>query len=274
MRVFISIDMEGVAGISDRRQVNRGTDDYPEARRLMAGEANVVAAAAFDAGATTVVVNDAHGDMCNLQPSDVDPRAQLQIGSGKGPNAMVYRVEDGYDAAVFVGYHAPAGTADAVLEHTYSSATLSAVRVNGEDWGETEFNAAVLGALGIPVVLVSGDDKTCAIAAARLPGVRTVEVKTGLRNRASRSLSPQEAHRLLRAATAEALTAGQARPFMPEGPFALEFDFLTTAMTESAALVPVATRTAARTVSLTAEDIEAATRWRAVITTMAASALT
>ena len=272
-RVFVSIDLEGVAGVSDRRQVARGTDDFEEARSLMAGEANAVTAGAFDAGAELVVINDSHGDLCNLRPSHVDDRALLQIGSGKSPHAMIFRADTGFDAAFFVGYHARAGTADAVLEHSYSSATVAGLRVNDQPWGELEFNAAALGAWGVPVLLVAGDDKLCAQAEELLPGVVTVAVKEAYRFRGARSLAPAAACARLRDAAKAALTGSHIAPFAPEPPFRLEVDFLTSAMAEAASVVPGAERSAARTVAITASDSDSLARYRGVLLTMAATAL-
>ena len=273
MRVFVSIDMEGVAGITDRRQVRRGTDDYPHARALMAGEANAVADAAFEAGAEVVVINDSHGDLNNLQPGDLDGRAQLQIGGGKEPHGMVFDLAAGYDVALLVGYHARAGTTGGVLEHSYSSATIYDLRVNGAPWGEIELNTAILGSAGIPVVLVSGDHLACGQAQDLLPEVHTAVVKQGLGYAATRSLSPEESRRLLAEVTRASLTGPRPAPLTPEGPFRLEIDFLTTAMTDAASVVPRTERTGARTVAVTAETVLELDRYRGVMTHMAATTI-
>src|SRR5690349_20270992 len=117
--VYVSVDMEGVAGISALQQVMRGSGDFPEARRLMTLEANAAVEGACDAGATSVVVNDSHGDMFNLLPEELDPRAELLTGTPK-PWSMMQGFGPGYAVALFIGYHAPAGTEAAVLDHTYS----------------------------------------------------------------------------------------------------------------------------------------------------------
>jgi D-amino peptidase len=273
MRVFVSIDLEGIAGVSDRRQVNRGTDDYEAARSLMAGEANAVVGAAFDAGAEEVVVNDAHGDMCNLRPEDVDDRALLQIGSGKAPHGMVFRIGTGFDAAIFVGYHARVGTGGGVLEHSYSGATVAAIRVNGDDWGETELNAAVAGHYAVPVALVTGDDVLCEQVPRLLPDTRTVPVKDALGFRAARSLSPAAAQAELAAATRGVLTAPLPAPFTPPAPFRLEVDFLTVPMAEYAALVPGAERSGPRSVAITAPNAIDLARYNSVFIALASNAL-
>ena len=132
MRAFISIDMEGIAGIAYLRQTMRGSDDYPAGRELMTREANAAIAGAFEGGAREVVVNDSHGDMYNLLPEALDPRAELILGTPKVPLSMMQGFSADFDVALFIGYHAAAGTEAAVLDHTYAGRTLYEVRLNGE----------------------------------------------------------------------------------------------------------------------------------------------
>ncbi|CAN5230814.1 hypothetical protein BH20ACT24_BH20ACT24_14350 [soil metagenome] len=190
MKVFISIDMEGIAGIAHGQQVSRGSDDYPESRRLMTEEANAAVAGAFEGGASSVVVNDSHGDMYNLLQEPLDARAELTLGSPKVPLSMMQGLGPEFGVALFVGYHAAAGTESAVLDHTYSGRTLHDVRVNGESFSEAELNAAVAGTFGVPVGLVTGDDKICEVASKRLPGVRTVAVKEATARRSPAASTP------------------------------------------------------------------------------------
>lgn len=271
MRVFVSIDMEGIAGVADRRQVGRGNADYENARSLMAGEANAVAGAAFEAGATTVVINDSHGDLTNLHAGQLDDRVLLQFGPGKEPHGMVFGLDAGYDVALLIGYHARAGTQGGVLEHSYSSKTVHDVRVNGASWGEIELNTAILGEAGIPVVLVSGDNIACEQARELLPEVHAVVVKTGLGYEATRSVSPNTARGLLAEGTRKSLTATLPSPFRLEGPYELEVDFLTTSMTDAAASVPRTRRTGGRTVAVYAETLLELDLYRSVMTRLAAT---
>jgi len=268
MRVHVSIDMEGVAGVVERRQCWRGSDDYATGRVLMMGEANAAVAGAFDGGATAVVVNDAHGDMCNLQPQDLDPRAELQIGQ-KMPDAMVHGAASDADVAIFIGYHASAGTPCAVLEHSYSSQQVAEIRVNGQIWGELELNAAVLGSAGVPVALVSGDDAVCRGATDFLPGVIAVQVKTALGSRAARSISPERSRQLLREGVAAAVGRPLPEPVIIEGPLTLEIEFLASLMAEGAALMPGTLRSGVRTVVYEAPDILTMSRARTVMLALA-----
>jgi D-amino peptidase len=259
---YVSIDMEGVAGVATLRQAWRGSDDYPTSRLLMTKEANAAVAGAFDGGATTVVVNDSHGDMANLLPEDLDPRAELLLGSPK-PWSMMQGFGAQFDVALFVGYHARAGTEAAVLDHTYSGRLLYDVRVNGEPWTEAELNAALAGTYGVPAGLVTGDDKACAQAAERLEGIRSVVVKQAFGRGVARSVHPSVARDAIRAGAAEAVAAagrGELEPFVPDPPFALEADLANTSATDLCAMVPGVERIGARTVRFDTDDFLAAFR--------------
>jgi D-amino peptidase len=156
---FISIDMEGIAGVAHLQQVMRGTDDFAASRELMTREANAAIAGAFDGGASGVVVNDSHGDMYNLLAEQLDPRAELIIGSPK-VLSMMQGFGPEFGVALFIGYHAAAGTQSAVLDHTYSGRLLYEVRLNAEPATEAELNAAFAGTFGVPVGLLTGTTRS------------------------------------------------------------------------------------------------------------------
>jgi D-amino peptidase len=258
--VFISVDMEGIAGIAHLQQVMRGTDDFPASRELMTDEANAAVAGAFEGGATSVVVNDSHGDMYNLLAERMDPRAELLIGSPK-VLSMMQGFGPGFDVALFIGYHAAVGTQAAVMDHTYSGRLFYEVRVNGEPVTEADLNAAYAGTYGVPVGLVTGDDKICAVAAKRLPGVRTVVVKEAFGRNVARSLHPQAAREAIRKASAEAVAAfGELRPYTVEPSVVLEADIANTSATDLCALAPGVERTGPRTVRFETDDFREAFR--------------
>jgi D-amino peptidase len=272
-KVFISVDMEGVAGVAHLQQVWRGSGDYPACRELMTDEANAAVAGAFEGGATGVVVNDSHGDMCNLLPERMDPRAELLIGSPKAMSMMEGFGPD-FGVVLFVGYHARAGTQAAVLDHTYSGRAIYDIRVNGAPWTEGELNAALAGTYGVPVGLVTGDDKACAQAEAGIPGVRTVSVKEGLGRGVARSLHPSVARDAIRrgAAGAVALAAdGELAPFRPPGPYGVEADLANTGCADVCALAPGVARTGPRTVRFDTDDFREAFRCILAWTYLAAS---
>jgi D-amino peptidase len=258
--VFVSIDMEGIAGIAHLQQVWRGSDDFPRSRELMTQEANAAVAGAFEGGGQTVVVNDSHGDMYNLLPDRMDPRAELLIGSPKVLSMMQGFTGD-FGVCLFVGYHAPAGTQAAVLDHTYSGRLLYQVRLNGEPCSETDLNAAYAGTFGVPVGLVTGDDKACAQAAKALPGVRTVVVKEGFGRNVARSLHPEKARDAIRAAASDAVSnRSEFQPYRVEAPVALEADVANTSVADLCGLAPGTERIGPRTVRFEAEDFREAFR--------------
>jgi D-amino peptidase len=248
LSVFISVDMEGVAGITTARQCARGTDDYAWARELMTEEANAAIAGAFDASARKVVVSDSHGDMGNLLPHRLDQRADLVQGTPKTPWSMMTGIAEGFTCAAFVGYHAGAGTASAILDHTYTG-WMSDVRVNGERWNETHLNAALAGTFGVPVGFVAGDQACCEQAKERLPWIKTAAVKEGFGNRVGRSQSPTRARAAIRGILRDVVkNADHLEVWQPSGPFVLELDVANTAIADMCSLSPGSDRAAPRTI--------------------------
>ncbi len=258
--VFISVDMEGIGGITTLRQTWRGTDDYGWARAVMTQEANAAVSGAFDAGADEVVVSDSHGDMGNLLPDALDPRADLVQGTPKVPFSMMTGIDDTFSVAAFIGYHAGAGTPDAILDHTYTGSMMD-VRVNGASWNETHLNAALAGTFGVPVGLVAGDRACCAQATEHLPWVHTAVVKEGFGNRVGRSRSPERSCELVRAGVVAAVRGVEKlQLFTPAAPFTLEVDVLGTAVADICELSPGSERNGPRTVRFSSDDFRAVYR--------------
>jgi D-amino peptidase len=256
MEVYVSIDMEGVAGVVHVDQTRRTGHDYERARRWMTGEANAAVAGAFDGGASAVVVNDSHGDMRNLVLDELDPRAEVISGSLK-PHSMVQGVMPGHGAALFIGYHAGAASQAGILDHTYYGKVVARCRVGGRDWNETAINAALCGARGVPVAMVTGDATTCAQAREVLGEVATVEVKQAFTRYAARTITPAVARERIREAAAAAVrraAAGELRPFRPALPLELEIDFVNAACADAAELVPGTARRGGATCGYRAAD--------------------
>jgi D-amino peptidase len=267
MRVYISVDMEGVAGIVHEDQTDpidpRHAGDYNRFRRLMTAEANAAIEGAVTTGADSVLVNDSHWLMRNLLAEDLHPAAELLSGGPK-LRSMVEGVEAGFDAALFIGYHARAGAQHAVIDHTYTSRVYEA-RLNGRAVGELAINAAMAGTYGVPVALVSGDQALAAEARALLgESVETVIVKHAVGRFAARSVSPVESCRRIREGTIAALKRKH-RPLVLERPIRLEVDFQLTQMADMAELAPGSTRTGGRTVEYVHDDYREVFRaWRAL----------
>lgn len=268
MRVYISVDMEGIAGVVHESQTDPTTPafaaEYARFRRLMTAEANAAVEGALAAGATQVLVNDSHWFMRNLLAEELHQTAELVSGDPK-PHSMMQGIEAGFDAALFIGYHARAGTRNAILDHTYAD-RIHDVRLNKQPVGELGLNAALAGAHGVPVALVSGDSAVAAEAKDLLgEGVATVIVKQAVSRHAAKSVAPAVACRMIREEVTRALQRSHA-PFTVRTPVTLEVDFALTIHADMAELCPGATRTAGRTVAFTHPDYGAVFRaWRTLL---------
>jgi D-amino peptidase len=272
VRVYISVDIEGVAGVVHVDQSRRTGHDYERARRWMTAETNAAVLGAFDAGATSVLVNDSHGDMRNLLLDELDRRVEVVSGSLK-PLSMVEGVTNKLDCALFVGYHAGAASKAGILDHTYYGRVVAKLRVcpagqnesgplhsGGRDWNETAINAAVCGELGVPVALVTGDQTCCAQAKEHLgDSVVTVQVKEAITRYKARSLMPAVACEKIREGAALAVRnvqRGLVKPFRPAPPFDLEIDFVQSACADVAELVPGTHRVSGATCSFRAPNAQ------------------
>ncbi len=260
MQVYISADMEGIAGVVHSAQTEPGAREYDRACMLMAGDVNAAVEGALAAGATRVVVNDSHWIMRNLRYEDMHPAAELISGSPK-PFSMVQGLNGNFDAMLLVGYHAMSGTSPATIDHTYTEA-IHHVWINGREVGEIGINAVYAGCFGVPVVLVTGDQSATAEARELLGDVTTVQVKEAYSRSAARCLPLPEARRLIR----EGAQAALARPRAPlrlAAPYTLAVEFNTSGQAEMAALLPGCERAGHRTVSYTdASFVEVYRAWR------------
>ncbi|HYN63556.1 MAG TPA: M55 family metallopeptidase [Candidatus Limnocylindrales bacterium] len=266
MRLYLSVDMEGVAGVAhpaqtyfDREGVTDRTD-YDRSRGLMAAEANAAIAAAYDAGADAVIVNDSHWQMRNLRAEDLDPRARLIIGDK--PFSMTQGIGaegdgSGFGAAAFIGYHAGAGHPSGVIGHTYASVVMEA-RVNGVPHNESGLNALRLGHHEVPVILVSGDDALAGEIEQLLPWAERVVVKRAQAALVADMLSPDAA----RSAIADGITTAIGRleqmpPYRLPGPLRLEVDLRLPIMADYCAVIPTVERIGPRSVAVQPADAEA-----------------
>ncbi|HKI92428.1 MAG TPA: M55 family metallopeptidase [Gaiellaceae bacterium] len=232
MRVHVISDMEGVAGIVKWAQTEGGQALYEEGRVLYTEEINAAVRGAKAAGATEIVVMDCHGaggdyTFNSLLPERLDPDCEYVVQSEWTEYTAF--LEEGCDAALFVGMHAMAGTETGVLSHTVSGEAWQNLRFNGTLVGETGINAALCGHFGVPVLLVTGDRATCAEATELLgAGLETVEVKVGLGRFSARSKTPQRARELIEAGTRTALAdLSTVAPYDPGRPCEIEIDFAT-----------------------------------------------
>jgi D-amino peptidase len=215
LKIFISVDMEGIGGIGTGAMTNATGKDYQLGRRLMTDEVNAVVAAIFQRGPAQILVNDSHGDMQNLIHTDLDQRVSYIQGAVK-PVGMVEGLDSTYDAAIFLGYHARAGTANGFLAHTGTGA-VKGLWLNGKEAGEGDLNAMYAAAMGVPVILAAGDSA----AMHQLSSVvgEVVTTKVAMTPQSARLLHPQVVRDRLTAATTRALgRVGAARVTRPTTP--------------------------------------------------------
>ena len=249
MKLYISTDFEGVAGIVDWDQIMVGSHDYEMGRRLLLGELNAAIDGALEVGAEAILVNDSHSSMRNLDPEQLHGAASLLSGKHK-PLYMMEGLDDSFDAIFFLGYHGSIGASQAVLSHSYNPRAIWEARINGEIVGETALNALVAAHYGVPIALVSGDELTVAEAQRLEPAPHGVAVKRSVTRYAAESLHPAIARERIRQAAREALTTRKpaSAPRFPNGA-TVELTFLTADMAEMSAwvrgveLVPGAART-------------------------------
>ena len=252
MNVLISVDMEGVAGVATANHTSSSHKEYERFRKLMTAEANAAIEGALAGGADQVVVNDSHGQMANILIEELNPAAKLISGSPK-PFGMMQGIGPDVDAIFFIGYHGASGTGAAVLEHTWTGRVVE-VRLNGQLVGETGLNAALAGAYGAPVVLVTGDAAVTEEARALLGNIETVAVKEGITRTAAKSLHPNVACKLICEAAERALKL-DAAPFGMTTPITVQVVFERALHADVAELVPGSRRINGRTVDWTGQDM-------------------
>jgi D-amino peptidase len=197
VKVFLSTDMEGTAGVVDWGQVRGPAQEYEYYRAQLQAEVNAAIDGAVAAGATEFLVNDSHSTMQNLRPDELHGRASYLSGRHK-PMYMMEGLDDSYDAAFFISYHGSAGSTGSVLHHTYNPRAIAEVRLNGTIAGEAGVNALVALAYGVPVVLISGDRVTIDEAQPFCPDIESVVVKESVSHNAALSVHPETARKLIR----------------------------------------------------------------------------
>jgi D-amino peptidase len=270
VKLFISADIEGVAGVVTPMQGQAGNSEYERARRLMTEEVNAAIDGAFAGGATEVLVNDSHGPMTNLLPEVLDARAELISGRPK-PMGMFCGLDREYGGVFCLGYHAGGG-GYGVLSHTTNSFAFAAITLNGIACNEAVLYGAYAGELGVPVLLLSGCDRLAAECAPHFPAARRVVVKRALGQRAARAMAPQQARLQLRSAAAAAVAGAATCPaFVIPGPYRLVLDVTSVALADLATTIPVAERTGPCGIAFTASSMTAVIGW--VNTVSALSAL-
>jgi D-amino peptidase len=259
LRIFISVDMEGIGGVGTAAMTETNGRDYGLARQFMTEEVNAVVAAIFRRGPAEVLVNDSHGDHQNVLHADLDPRVQYIQGAVK-PLGMVAGLDSTFDAAIFLGYHARAGSPVGFLAHT-GSGIVKGLWINDVEVGEGGMNAAFAGAVGVPVIVAAGDSVFAQEFRALVPSVQTVVTKVAVTPQAARLIHPKVVREQLAAAVDRALpTVREAKPMRVRQPVQVRMRFNDTTRPQILEAIPGVKQIDGYTVSFTARDMSEAYR--------------
>jgi len=273
MKILIAADMEGITGVTRWEHEDTSHNEYTRFRKIMTAEVNAAVRGAFEGGASEVVVADGHSQGCNILIEELDERARLNSGTGS-PFSMMQGIGSDVQGVIFVGYHARAGTPQAVLDHTWATRVMG-VWLNDTLVGESGLNAAVAGHFGASVLMICGDQAVCAEVSALLGAVETVVVKQATGRFSAESLPVQITRELIKGAATRAvqrLAAGKApAPYRPGMPVQAAIEFSQSDMADLAARVPGVQRVDGRRITFQAVDMPTAYRtFRAAVALSAA----
>ena len=254
LKVFISVDMEGISGVVTSEECSTSGRDYGLFRRIMTEDANAAISGAFAAGAAEVWVRDSHGSARNILPDLLDRRAILGRDWSGGPMMMMEGIDETFDAAIFIGYHARAGTPDAIIEHTMSGVVTDSA-VNGVPLPEAGWNALIAGHYNVPVVFVAGDKAICRQAKNMFGDVETVAVKDAI-GAAAVCMHPLEAQRKIGIGVKKALRElDRFKPYKLSPPYTLVLKLKTETRVYNSSFYPGAERTGDWEITFRSENV-------------------
>ena len=254
LRVFLSVDMEGISGVVHQSQTGRDPKEYERCRSLMVGDVNAAIEGVLDFGEVEIVVSDAHGSMRNLKPEELHEAAVLVSGSPK-PLTQMAGMDSEFDAVLFVGYHSKKGTTRGILDHTISGGVIDSIVINGLEVGETAINAAIAGYHGVPCVFLSGDLAVTKEAEDLIPDIVTVSVKEALSRTAAKCINPRKARKLIKQGVTDALKKrGSIKPFTFNPPIEVRVKYRDSLMADAVAFIPFVERVNGRTIRFVLKD--------------------
>jgi len=243
LKVFISVDMEGITGVVHWEDVRRDGKDYDYFRKIMTKETNAAIEGALKAGAKEIIVRDSHGSARNLLPEMLNKNSKLIRDWSGGFMSMMEGIDESFDAVVFIGYHAKAGTPNAILEHTMSSKNILDVSINNLSMPEAGVNALIAGYYNVPVVFIAGEKAVCDQTKNLLGKVNSFAVKKGLGN-AALNFHPEVSREKIRAGVKEALNnLSKFKPYKLEGPYTLVVKYKNEEMVNNKSMQPGVERT-------------------------------
>lgn len=264
LKIYVSADMEGVVGVVTDQQLGPGGFEYERFRAFMTAEVNACIEAAREAGATEIVVSDSHGNGQNLLierlPDDV-----TVVRSWPRPLGMMDGIDDSFDGAILLGYHSSTANERGVRAHTFSSANVTSVRINGASMSEASVSAAIAGHFGVPIIMVSGDHIAVAETQVIVGDVEGAVVKWARGFHSARTLTPEAAYEVIRARTRAAIgRIEEFEPYVLQPPLRLELGLKHYRPVELLAYLPGVERVNSHTVGFVAEDITGISRFLSV----------
>jgi D-amino peptidase len=266
-KIYVSVDMEGIAGVVSAEQLGPAGFEYGRFREFMTEETNVALAAAREGGATEFVVGDSHGNMQNLLIEKLPKDVQV-VRSAPRPLMMMQGLDETFDGVIFIGYHASTTNPEGVRAHTMSSATLADVRLNGVSVPEAAFNAAIAGHFGVPVLAISGDDVIVKEARGLLGDLEGAVVKWAYGFHSARTLTPEAARDVIREKVKAAMARRASfRPYVVKTPVELDIRFKNYRPAEVMSYLPVVRRTDAHSIRFVAKDMLEASRFMEFVIT-------
>jgi D-amino peptidase len=255
MKIYISADMEGVVGVVTQEQLGPTGFEYQRAREFMTEEVKAAIEAAFEAGATEIMVSDSHGNGQNLLIEKL-PRNITLVRAFPRPLTMMQGIDETFDGVIFLGYHTSTTNPQGVRAHTMSSATLADLRLNGVSMPEAGLNAAIAGHFNVPVIMISGDDAIVKEAGALLGGIEGAVVKWAYGFHSARTLMPEAAYELIRQKVKQAI--GRIKDFKPykiKAPVQLDVRFKNYRPSEVLSYLSIIERTDSHSVRFIGKDM-------------------
>jgi D-amino peptidase len=253
LKVFIAVDMEGATGITSWDDVIRGKPSYNQSRLPLTTDVNAAIEGALEAGATEILVNDSHARMRNLILDKLNPKARVIRGNKGKKLVMMEGINESFDKVFLVGFHARAGTMAAILNHTFTFG-IQNFWINNVLVGEGGVSAALAGHFGVPVSLVTGDDKVIKEISELVPDVVGAEVKKGISKYSADCLSQDVSYRLIKEASKEAMSR-EVQPYIVDSPVNMMVEFTSSEMGHAASWIPSVELVEARKISCIADNV-------------------
>lgn len=267
LKLYISADMEGIAGVVSNEQLGPTGFEYERFRDFMTQEVNTAIDAASQAGATEILVSDSHGNGQNILIEKL-PKNVTLVRSWPRPLMMMQGIDATFDGVIFIGYHSSTTNPEGVRAHTMSSANLADVRLNGVSVPEAALNAAIAGHFNVPVIMLSGDDAICREATSLLGNIETAQVKWAYGFHSARTLTPEAARDVIREKVTRAISRlKEFQPYKVKAPVQFEVRFKNYRPAEVLSYLPIVERTDAHSIKFVGKDMVEVSRFFEFLTT-------